>query len=153
MALTGTPLINDIEDFRAIWQFLGWIDDKKPLADLMGSLEETGLEPGDPRFYPAARNCVIDLGIVRRRKADVAADIPARRVADLPVELRRRGRALDPGRRANPRSPYGLAISSALAARTSGPVVDGIDHDLVRRVATWEREDTTTTKTEGTCSA
>ena len=31
MALTGTPLINDIEDFRAIWQFLGWIDDKKPL--------------------------------------------------------------------------------------------------------------------------
>jgi SNF2 family DNA or RNA helicase len=25
MALTGTPLINDIEDFRAIWQFLGWI--------------------------------------------------------------------------------------------------------------------------------
>ncbi|MGV1010664.1 MAG: SNF2-related protein [Dermatophilaceae bacterium] len=23
MALTGTPLINDIEDFRAIWQFLG----------------------------------------------------------------------------------------------------------------------------------
>ena len=29
MALTGTPLINDIEDFRAIWQFLGWIDDKQ----------------------------------------------------------------------------------------------------------------------------
>src|SRR6266699_7167382 len=25
MALTGTPLINDIEDFRVIWQFLGWI--------------------------------------------------------------------------------------------------------------------------------
>ncbi|MDQ1645274.1 MAG: hypothetical protein QOJ50_1458, partial [Cryptosporangiaceae bacterium] len=24
MALTGTPLINDIDDFRAIWQFLGW---------------------------------------------------------------------------------------------------------------------------------
>ena len=32
MALTGTPLINDIEDFRAIWQFLGWIDESKPLA-------------------------------------------------------------------------------------------------------------------------
>jgi len=27
---------------------------------------------------------VIDLGIVRRRKLDVAADIPARRIADLP---------------------------------------------------------------------
>ena len=27
------------------------------------------------------------MGIVRRRKVDVAADIPARRIADLPVEL------------------------------------------------------------------
>jgi hypothetical protein len=32
MALTGTPLINDIEDFKAIWQFLGWIDGTKPLT-------------------------------------------------------------------------------------------------------------------------
>src|SRR5207248_11002238 len=30
MALTGTPLINDIEDFLAIWEFLGWIDGKEP---------------------------------------------------------------------------------------------------------------------------
>ena len=148
MALTGTPLINDIEDFRAIWQFLGWIDDKKPLADLMGSLEETGLEPGDPGFYPAARNCVIDLGIVRRRKADVAADIPARRVADLPVELDDEvGRSIRDAERTLARRMVSR-YESALAARTSGPVVDGIDHDLVRRVATWEREDTTTTKTE-----
>ena len=87
MALTGTPLINDIEDFLAIWQFLGWIDEKKPRGELMAALEETGLVPGDPGFYPAARRCVIDMGIVRRRKVDVAADIPARRVADLPVEL------------------------------------------------------------------
>ena len=87
MALTGTPLINDIEDFRAIWQFLGWIDDKKPRAELMDALEETGLTPLDRGFYPAARSCVIDMGIVRRRKVDVAADIPARRIADLPVEL------------------------------------------------------------------
>ncbi|MCW2743039.1 MAG: helicase domain protein, partial [Blastococcus sp.] len=87
MALTGTPLINDIEDFRAIWQFLGWIDDTKPLGELMDALEETGLTPADPGFYPAARSCVIDLGVVRRRKVDVAADIPARRIADLPVEL------------------------------------------------------------------
>ena len=35
MALTGTPLINDIEDFRASWQFLGWIDDSKPLDELV----------------------------------------------------------------------------------------------------------------------
>src|SRR6187431_2286862 len=87
MALTGTPLINDIEDFRAIWQFLGWIDDKNPLGALKAALEETGLTPADPGFYAAARASVIDMGIVRRRKADVVADIPARRVADLPVEL------------------------------------------------------------------
>ena len=87
MALTGTPLINDIEDFRAIWQFLGWIEDKKPRHALMAALEATGLTPADRGFYAAARTSVIDLGIVRRRKVDVASDIPARRVADLPVEL------------------------------------------------------------------
>ena len=42
MALTGTPLINDIEDFRVIWQFLGWIQDTKPRHALMAALEETG---------------------------------------------------------------------------------------------------------------
>ena len=87
MALTGTPLINDIDDFRAIWQFLGWIDDSKPLNPLADALEDTGLTPADRGFYGAARQSVIDLGIVRRRKVDVAADIPARRIADLPVEL------------------------------------------------------------------
>ena len=87
MALTGTPLINDIDDFRAIWQFLGWIGENKPGPPLMTALEETGLTPIDRGFYPAARQAVIDLGIVRRRKLDVASQIPARRIADLPVEL------------------------------------------------------------------
>ncbi len=87
MALTGTPLINSIEDFRAIWQFLGWIDDKKPLTRLMDKLEATGLTPADLGFFAEARRAVIDMGIVRRKKVDVAADIPARRIADIPVEL------------------------------------------------------------------
>src|SRR4029079_8957075 len=55
MALTGTPLINDIDDFRAIWQFLGWIDEAKPLGELADALEDTGLTPADAGFYPAAR--------------------------------------------------------------------------------------------------
>ena len=149
MALTGTPLINDIEDFRAIWQFLGWIDDTKPLAELMDALEETGLTPADPGFYPAARSCVIDLGIVRRRKVDVAADIPARRIADLPVELDEQGRPFDPRGRARPRSPAGVAVRERTRERARPvAVVEGIDHDLVRRVATWERKDATTTKTD-----
>jgi len=87
IALTGTPLINQIEDFRMIWQFLGWIDEKKPLPALMHKLEQTELAPVDPGFFAAARGAVIDMGIVRRKKVDVAADIPARRVADIPVEL------------------------------------------------------------------
>ncbi|MET0767922.1 MAG: DEAD/DEAH box helicase [Aeromicrobium sp.] len=146
MALTGTPLINDIEDFRAIWQFLGWIDDKKPLGQLMDSLEETGLTPADPSFYGAARRCVIDLGIVRRRKVDVAADIPARRIADLPVELDdEAGRSIRAAERELARRLV-RRYETALATRTSGITVEGIDHELVRRVATWEREDTTTTK-------
>jgi len=72
MALTGTPLINDLEDFLAIWAFLGWIDETKPRGELMAALEDTGLVPGDRGFYPAARRCVIDMGIVRRRKIKAA---------------------------------------------------------------------------------
>ncbi|WP_445257896.1 DEAD/DEAH box helicase [Nocardioides aurantiacus] len=141
MALTGTPLINDIEDFQAIWEFLGWINDKVPLGELMEALEETGLTPQDPGFYPAARQSVIDRGIVRRRKVDVAADIPARRVADLPVELDdEAGRSIREAERELARRLVGR-YESAMATRTSGRVAEGIDHDLVRRVAQWERED------------
>jgi SNF2 family DNA or RNA helicase len=141
MALTGTPLINDIEDFRAIWQFLGWVDDKAPLGALMDALEETGLTPADPGFYAAARTSVVELGIVRRRKLDVAADIPARRIADLPVELDgEAGRSIREAERGLARRLV-ARYESALATRTSGVVVEGIDHDLVRQVATWERED------------
>ena len=142
MALTGTPLINDIDDFRAIWQFLGWIDDKQPLGALMDALEETGLTPADAGFYAAARTSVIELGIVRRRKLDVAADIPARRIADLPVELDgEAGRSILAAERGLARRLV-ARYESALATRTAGVVVEGIDHDLVRQVATWEREDT-----------
>ncbi|MCW2522054.1 MAG: helicase domain protein [Frankiales bacterium] len=148
MALTGTPLINDIEDFRAIWQFLGWIDEAEPRAELMDALEKTGLTPADPGFYSAARQCVIDLGIVRRRKVDVAADIPARRTADLPVELDEKlGRSI----RAAERDLAGRLVSryeTALANRRSGAAeaADGIDHELVRKVARTEQKDTSTTK-------
>jgi hypothetical protein len=152
MALTGTPLINDIEDFKVIWQFLGWIDETKPLAQLMDSLDETGLTPADAGFYPAARSCVIDLGIVRRRKVDVAADIPARRIADLPVELDgNAGRSIRAAERALARRLVSR-YESALAKRPSGPVAEGIDHDLVHRVVTSELKDTTTTTGENVFS-
>jgi SNF2 family DNA or RNA helicase len=144
MALTGTPLINDIEDFRTIWQFLGWIDDSKPLGELADALEDTGLTPADRGFYPAARQCVIDLGIVRRRKLDVAADIPARRIADLPVELEgRAGRSI----RAAERDLVSRMVARyerALANRSSDLGAEGIDYDLVRRVARSELKDATT---------
>jgi SNF2 family DNA or RNA helicase len=141
MALTGTPLINDIEDFRAIWQFLGWIDDSKPLDELLDALEDTGLTPADRSFYAAARQCVIDLGIVRRCKLDVAADIPARRIADLPVELdERAGRSI----RAAERDLAGRMVArykTASANRSSHVGVEGIDHDLVCRAARSELKD------------
>ncbi|HEX5331034.1 MAG TPA: SNF2-related protein, partial [Cellulomonas sp.] len=141
MALTGTPLINDIEDFRAIWQYLGWIDDTKPLGALQAALEETGLTPADPGFYAAARASVIDMGIVRRRKVDVVADLPARRVADLPVELDdAAGRSIRAAEAALARRLVGR-YRSAVQARTGGVVVDGIDHDLARRVAAAELKD------------
>jgi hypothetical protein len=140
IALTGTPLINQIEDFRMIWQFLGWIDDKKPLGELMARLEATGLTPADPGFFQEARRAVIAMGIVRRKKKDVAKDIPARRIADIPVELDGdAGRSIVNAERA-------LATrlleryDRVIAAR--GQVVDGIDHDLVRLVSTAEVEET-----------
>ena len=142
MALTGTPLINDIDDFRAIWQFLGWIDDKKPLGELMHALEETGLSPIDKGFFGAARRTVIDMGIVRRRKVDVAADIPARRVADLPVELDDEdGRSIRAAEQELARRLVQQYFASLEAK--GGNAADGIDHELVRRVARWEREDST----------
>ena len=148
MALTGTPLINDIEDFLAIWEFLGWIDDSEPGPVLMEALEENGFTPLEPDFYPAARTAVIDLGIVRRRKVDVAADIPARRIADLPVELDGAlGRSIREAERVLARRLV-QRYESALAARTSGVEVEGIDHDLVRKVAGWERQDGNEKSTE-----
>ena len=146
MALTGTPLINDIDDFRAIWQFLGWIDESEPLGELMAALEDTGLTPADPGFYPAARKCVIDLGIVRRRKVDVAADIPARRTADLPVELDDKdGRSIRAAERDLARRLV-ARYETALQTRRAG-AVEGIDHALVRKVATWELKDASSATT------
>lgn len=141
MALTGTPLINDIEDFRAIWQFLGWIDDKKPQPLLMNKLEETGLTPADFGFFAEARRAVVEMGIVRRKKVDVAADIPARRIADLPVELDgEAGRSI-------------RAAEDALVARlldkyrrVLAAKPDGARDDLIRAVAHAELEESKGTK-------
>jgi len=141
MALTGTPLINDIEDFRAIWQFLGWINDTTPVGALLTALENTGLTPADQGFYAAARAAVIDMGIVRRRKVDVAADIPARRVADLPVEL---DGAVGRSIRASEAALASRLVKryrSALAARPDAADVVGIDLQLARRVAAAELKD------------
>ena len=146
MALTGTPLINDIEDFLAIWQFLGWVDDGKPLTELMDALEDTGLTPADRDFYAAARQCVIDLGIVRRRKIEVAADIPARRIADLPVELDgRAGRSIRAAERELAERMV-TRYETALAHRSGGLTTDGIDVELVRRVARAELKEAATTQ-------
>ena len=149
MALTGTPLINDIEDFTAIWKFLGWIDDKGPRAALMNRLEDAGLTPADRGFYAAARQAVIDMGIVRRRKVDVAADIPARRIADLPVELDddagRTIREAEEELAAHLVRRYHRAVEVRMQQRPGDPPLEGIDLDLVRRVATAVREETSET--------
>ncbi|MFT4030184.1 MAG: DEAD/DEAH box helicase [Protaetiibacter sp.] len=136
IALTGTPLINQIEDFRMIWQFLGWIDEKKPLPRLMERLEETGLTPVDPGFFAAARRAVIEMGIVRRKKADVAADIPARRIADIPVELDgEAGRSIRDAERAL----VARLVERFRRLRATRP--DAASDDLVRLVALAELEE------------
>jgi SNF2 family DNA or RNA helicase len=136
IALTGTPLINEVEDFRMIWKFLGWINDEKPTGELMAKLEALDLTPADAGFFPEARQAVIDMGIVRRRKEDVAKDIPARRIADIPVELDDElGRSIRESE---------LALMQRLVERYDriiagrGDRPTGIDDDIVRLVAQSE---------------
>ncbi len=143
IALTGTPLINTIEDFRAIWQFLGWIDGEKPTAQLMERLEENGLTPADFGFFAEARQTVIDMGIVRRKKIDVASDLPSKRIADLPVELDD-----DLGRSIREAEN---ALSARLLDRYNRAVsLSRTEHeraDLVRMVAHAELEESKAAKT------
>ncbi|WP_088319328.1 DEAD/DEAH box helicase [Kineosporia sp. R_H_3] len=147
MALTGTPLINDIDDFRAIWQFLGWIDDTRPIGDLMAALENSGLTPADPGFHSTARQCVIDMGIVRRRKVDVAADIPARRIADLHVELDgAAGRSIRAAER-DLAERMVRQYRTALEARPTSSSADGVDLDLAHRIARAELKQAKSAKT------
>jgi superfamily II DNA or RNA helicase len=138
MALTGTPLINDIEDFLAIWEFLGWIKGDEVGTDLLHSLEANGTTPVDPGFYPLARQSVIEMGIVRRRKVDVAKDIPARRIADVPVELE--GAAGNSVLAAERKLVQRLVkrYQSAIAARKDGDAVVGVDVAVVRQVCARE---------------
>lgn len=148
MALTGTPLINDIDDFRAIWQFLGWIDEKKPLGELMEALEEIGLTPADRGFYAAARTSVIERGIVRRRKVDVATDIPARRVADMPVELDDgAGRSIRDAERELTRRLV-ERYERVYEARHGSLPGEELDLEIVRQVAQSERADKASTAGE-----
>jgi len=141
LALTGTPLINDVEDFDAIWRFLGWTTGDKPAGALMEKLDATGLTPADKAFYPEARDAVISMGIVRRKKKDVASDLPDKLVADLPVQLDDEfGRSIRAAER---------ELGERLAARyrriieARGRTVPAgeVDEDIVRLVAQNELDE------------
>ncbi|WP_460800432.1 DEAD/DEAH box helicase [Microbacterium sp. GXF6406] len=148
MALTGTPLINDVEDFDAIWRFLGWTTGEKPGPELMEKLDATGHTPADKAFYPEARDAVISMGIVRRKKKDVAADLPDKLVADLPVQLDDDfGRSI---RQAERELGERLAAKYRRIVEARGDRGDArsrnlsqgmIDEDIVRLVATGELEE------------
>jgi len=149
LALTGTPLINDVEDFDAIWRFLGWTNGEKPGPLLMEKLDATGLTPADKSFYPAARDAVISLGIVRRKKKDVAADLPDKLVADLPVELDDEyGRSIrqaerELGERLAAR--YRRVVEARGTGRATGIIpLDEVDGDIVRLVAQHELDESRT---------
>lgn len=138
MALTGTPLINDVEDFEAIWRFLGWIDEDGPTPVLLQKLQDLNLTPAERDFYPQARSAVIDLGIVRRQKTDVAKDLPERRIADIPVELEGEvGRSI---RQAEQELGQRLALKYRQLATSRGIGPSQLDMDLLRQVATSELE-------------
>ncbi|MFT4220751.1 MAG: DEAD/DEAH box helicase [Microbacterium sp.] len=141
LALTGTPLINDVEDFDAIWRFLGWTapTGDKPGPELMEKLDGTGLTPADKAFYPEARDAVISMGIVRRKKKDVAADLPDKLIADLPVQLDDEfGRSI---RAAERELGQRLAARYRRVIEARGRETHGIDDDIVRMVAQHELDE------------
>jgi len=110
----------------------------------MEALEETELTPVDPGFFAAARRAVVDMGIVRRKKVDVAADIPARRIADIPVEL-----AGEAGR--SIREAEGALVARLLErfrrVRATRPDADAAD--LIRLVAAAELEESRQAESSG----
>jgi len=150
MALTGTPLINDVEDFDAIWRFLGWTNGERPSAELADKLDATGLTPADKSFYGEARDAVISMGIVRRKKKDVAADLPDKLIADLPVQLDDEfGRSI---RQAEAELGARMAAKyrRVIEARGDRGLVHGeIDEDIVRLVAHGELEESKAAGTGG----
>ncbi|SJN32233.1 putative helicase regulator [Microbacterium esteraromaticum] len=154
LALTGTPLINDVEDFDAIWRFLGWTNGEKPGAELMEKLDATGLTPADKSFYAEAREAVISMGIVRRKKKDVAADLPDKLVADLPVQLDDEfGRSIRQAERElgeRMAAKYRRIIEArASSSNPNRPSAGEIDDDIVRLVAHNELEESKAAGTGG----
>ena len=149
MALTGTPLINDIEDFRAIWQFLGWIDDKKPLGRADGRARGDRPDAGRPRVLPRGRAGAwsTSASCVAARSTWPPTSPPAASPTSPSSSTTQAGRSIREAERDLARRLV-ARYETALATRKSGPVVDGIDHDLVRRIATWERKATATKKTD-----
>ena len=139
MALTGTPLINDIEDFLAIWEFLGWIENDQVTPALLQSLERNGRTPVEPSLLPG--------GAEERHRPGHRPAAQGRGGQGHPRPAHR-GRAggarrsrgdIDPQRRAQARAAPGEALPerrSQPRAPTARP--SGIDHELVRRVATRE---------------
>jgi SNF2 family DNA or RNA helicase len=150
LALTGTPLINDVEDFDAIWRFLGWTNGERPSAELADKLDATGLTPADKAFYGEARDAVISMGIVRRKKKDVAADLPDKLIADLPVQLDDEfGRSI---RQAEAELGARMAAKyrRIIEARGDRGLAYGeIDEDIVRLVAHGELEESKAAGTGG----
>ncbi|MCC2029195.1 DEAD/DEAH box helicase [Microbacterium sp. YMB-B2] len=150
MALTGTPLINDVEDFDAIWRFLGWTTGDKPGNELMEKLDATGLTPADKAFYGEARDAVISMGIVRRKKKDVAADLPDKLIADLPVQLDDEfGRSIRQAERELGERMAAKYRRIIEARGDRGLAAGEIDDDIVRLVATGELEESKAAGTAG----
>ena len=138
------PTNQGIEDFQAIWQFLGWIDDTSPLAELMAALEETGLTEQTPRSTPPPASAWSTAASSVAARSTLRQTSRSGGSPTFPVELD--DKAARSIREADDELAHRMVAQyeNALARRRSGSVVEGIDHDLVRRIATRERKEATT---------
>ena len=112
LALTGTPLINDVEDFDAIWRFLGWTTGEKPGPAPDGAARRDGSDARRQGLLSrSARRR--DLDGDRAPQEEGCRRRPSRQAHRRPAgRAGRRIRALDPSGRARARLTPGRSLPS-----------------------------------------
>ena len=106
----------------------------------MDALEDTGLTPADPGFYPAARAQPSSTwaSSAAARSTSPPTSPPAASPTSRSSSTARPARSIRDAERGARPAPGRRATTARSRPARRRADVEGIDHELVRRVATWE---------------